>query len=189
VVINEKALVRKMKEAYNDAGYTVVVGDSDTWVIRGHSWAAVISGANNVPRKALALMALHMGFLPEHESAYRVYKTDTGPLVQKEVFDVAIEPILALEGMRKAAGTGAERVLRSKLMFGVYRVWQQPVSMEILLIAPKDEDILENKKNVQKVGNALYAHGEISYVYVMRYHDDADKLQIDHLAQMQWVEE
>ena len=59
--------------------------------------------------------------------------------------------------------------------------------MKILLIDPRFENIIAGKTEVRTVGDAIYAEGEISDVYVMRIRNDTDKSQLDHLAQMQWI--
>ena len=65
MVIDEKALVRELKEAYKGWGYTVMVTDHDKWVFRSaDNWVVMIDGQDNVPNEVLALIVLHMGHLP-----------------------------------------------------------------------------------------------------------------------------
>lgn len=85
MVIREKALVREMKEAYKRGGYTVLVRPNGRTVICSPYWSVEIDN-HEVPREALSLMALHMGFLPESGDAYKIYKGDKTPAVQEEVF-------------------------------------------------------------------------------------------------------
>lgn len=66
MVVNDKALVREMKEAFKGWGYTVMVVSGDKWVIGSKdNWTVVIDGQNNVPNEVLALIVLHMGELPK----------------------------------------------------------------------------------------------------------------------------
>lgn len=188
MVVHEKALMREMKEAYKGAGYTVMVRPGDEWVISSRAWAVAIEGQGNVPNEVLSLIVLHMGFLPERETAYRVYKTDTGPAVQQETYGVTNETFETLQKQRLETDNAPVQIRRTKLQLGHYRVWQQTVDLRVLLIDPRYETVIDRKNNVRTVGDAIYAEGEISCAYVMRVQDAADKVQIEHLAQMQWVE-
>lgn len=186
MIVNEKALVRGMKEAYKGSGYTVLVRANDTWVIYCGYWAAIIDGQSNVPNEVLSLIVLHMGFLPGMETAYRVFKTDTGPAIQEEVYAVADETISKLEASRMQPDKIAD-IQQTKLMLRSYRVWQQEKDLKILLIDPKYESIMDSKLGVRSSGDAIFQAGGISCVYVMRVKTEANNAQIEHLSQMQWV--
>lgn len=184
MVIHEKALVQEMKQAFKGWGYTVIVRPGDKWVFKTDGWMVQIDGQGNVPNEVLALIVLHMGELPKKESACRIYKTDTGPAIQKEVFAVANEAIEKLEAL--ARNSEQENIQRTKLALGMFRVWQKEENMEIFLMDPNDTRIIDSKETVA-VGDNIYAEGDISWVFVHR-RLDGDKAHIDHLAQMQWVQ-
>ena len=59
MVINEKALVRAMKAAYKGDGY-VVGCQEDELFVEGAMWK-VVAELENFPRKALGLIAEHLG--------------------------------------------------------------------------------------------------------------------------------
>jgi len=185
MVIHEKALVQEMKQAYKGWGYTVIVRPGDKWVFKTDSWTVQIDGQANVPREALALIVLHMGELPKKESACRIYKVDTGPAIQKEVFAVANETIEKLEAL--ARNSEQQQIHRTKLSFGVYRVWQKEEDMEIFLMDPNDTRIIDSKEFVA-LDQGIYAEGDISWAFALRRVDSMEKTHIDHLAQMQWVQ-
>lgn len=188
MVINEKALVKELKEAYKGWGYTVMVRPGDEWIFTTKAWAAEIDGQGNVPNEVLSLIVLHMGYLPEPETAYRIYKTDTGPAIQEEVYSVVEATWLTLCAQRQQTTGKPVLCKQTKLRLGNCRVWQRMVDLEILLIDPTYERIMESKKNIRVVGDAIYAEGEISCVYVMRVQNVGEKAHLDHLAQMQWIE-
>lgn len=73
MVIKEKELARLMKDAYRGGGYTVAVRGNGKTVICTNAWAVEIDDAS-LPREALSMMALHMGFLPEPDEAFTIYK-------------------------------------------------------------------------------------------------------------------
>lgn len=188
MVINEKALVREMKDAFKSYGYTVFIRPGDVWVIRRPgSWSVEIDGQGNVPREVLSLLALHMGFLPKAETAYRVYKTDNGPAFQKEVYSVENEEYMTLEEARRDTDLTPVTVQPTRIRVGKCRVWQRPGDLGIQMIDPDYESIIKNKKNVRCVSKTIYAEGEISCVYVTEEMSAATKVQLDHLAQMQWI--
>ena len=186
MIINEKALVQEMKQAYKGWGYTVIVRPGDKWVFKTDSWMVQIDGQGNVPNEVLALIVLHMGELPKKESVCRIYKVDTGPAIQKEVFAVANEAIVKLEKMVEEADA-QEPIQRTKLMFGTYRVWQKEKDMEIFLMDPHDTRLIDSSEIVA-VGEGVYAEGDISWAFALRRMDAAEKVHIDHLAEIQWVE-
>lgn len=187
MVINEKALLRAMKEAYKGWGYTVAVTDHDVWVISCPQWIAKICDRANVPNEVLSLIVLHMGYLPERETAYRVYKSDTGPAIQEEIFSEAMENMIDLEKKRYDPDTKKAQIRKTKLHFGHRQVWQRPEDLEIFLVDPRYESIIEKKIDVRTVGGVLFSVGETSTIYVYRESDTGYEAQIEHLSQMQWV--
>lgn len=189
MVINEKALVREMKSAFKAYGYTVFVRSGDVWVIRRPgNWSVEIDGQGNVPNEVLSLIVLHMGFLPRVETAYRVYKSDNGPAIQKEVFSVEDQEYRDLEEMRAATDGKPVMIQQTRIRVGKCRVWQQKEDFGIRMIDPESEGIIRNRKNVRCVGTSIYVEGEISCAYIAETMSAATKVQLEHLAQMQWIE-
>lgn len=188
MVINEKALVRELKEAFKGIGYTVMVMTGDRWVFaHGENWIAEIEGQDNVPREALALMVLHMGYLPRIQSCSRVYKAEKCTVVQKEVYAVAEADYEKL--MERVRDTETEEVRRTSLVYGRRRVWQQIEDKGILLIDPKFESLLDGpgESVIRRVGESIYLEGEISRVFITRSRGGANENLLDHLAQVKWT--
>lgn len=188
MVVNEKALVREMKKAYSGWGYTVIVRADGTWVIHSPFWVVTIDAMCNVPNEVLSLIVLHMGFLPNREMAYRVYKGDDGPVLQKEVYAVAVEAINNLEDRTRVEEYEYNPIMRTTLKLGKTQVWQQPDDLQIFLIDPRYEALIDDRTQVRTVGDAIYTEGNISAVYVYRVKDDHSKVFVDHLSLMQWVQ-
>lgn len=187
MVVNEKALVREMKEAYKGWGYTVMVATGDKWVIGSKdNWTVVIDGQNNVPNEVLALIVLHMGELPDSLQSYRVYKGDKGPCIQKEVYKVALDDFERLEKSKPLADV---EVRRTALVYGRRRVWQQIADKQVLLIDPRYEGLLDigAESKVCTVGQQIYLEGEISCVYISRARGGANEEMLQHLAQVKWT--
>ena len=187
MVVHEKALVQEMKDAYKGWGYTVVLRPGDRWVFKGAGWMVQIHGKENVPREVLSLIVLHMGDLPKPESACRVYKVDTGPAIQKEVFAVVNEEIEKLEELTGETDADPIRIQRTKLTIGTYRVWQKEENLEIFLMNPAFTRIIESKQT-RVVGDYIFAEGDISWVYVCREIGAGERAHIENLSQMQWIE-
>lgn len=189
MVINDKALVREMKEAYKGWGYTVMVMDGDKWVIssKDNNWIVTIDGQNNVPNEVLALIVLHMGELPKWQTCHRIYKLDKSICVQKEVYKVAAKDQEALEKM--ALEADPQEVRRTALVYGRRRVWQNLENRQILLINPQYEGLMDigPESMIRAVGGQIYLEGEISCVYISRARGGANEELLEHLAQVSWT--
>lgn len=187
MVVNEKALVRQMKEAYKNQGYTVAV-HADMMAIMAGFWLVMID-VDNVPNEVLSLIALHMRLIPENGDAYRVVKGDDGPIVQKKIADVVMEPVSRMEEEIAAAydDGGPCWMKRTNLRYDECNVWQGDIQNGIYLIDPRYEALIANKDSVSKVGNGIYADGEISRVWVLRVDNKAADAHLRHLALIQWV--
>ena len=66
-IIQEKGLVRAIKDAYRHGGYNVLNLDGDV-VIYAEGWC-VRCPWNKLPRKALATIVEHLGMIPENGEA------------------------------------------------------------------------------------------------------------------------
>lgn len=186
MVIDDKALLRAMKAAYGGWGYTVAVTDRDVWVISTPAWIVRICKQENVPNEVLALIVLHMGYLPEAETAYRIFKADTGPAIQEKIYSEAIDSIRTMERVRYDPEIKKPTIRKTKLQFGRCRVWQRPEDLQIFLVDPRYESMIVRQNDVHTVRTALCAAGEISSIYVFRETVEEDD-QIEHLEQMAWV--
>lgn len=190
MVVNDKALVREMKEAYKGWGYTVMVMDGDRWVIQSlNGWAVEIEGQDNVPNEALALIVLHMGYLPKPERCYRIYKGDKCTCVQKEVFAVAVQNWKSFDRVREETDEAPVEVRRTALVYGHRRVWQKTGDKQVLLIDPRFEGLMDigAESMVRAVGENIYLEGEISCVYISRARGGANEELLEHLAQVKWT--
>ena len=184
MVVNEKVLVREMKEAYKGWGYGVMVTSDDRWMFSSKdNWTVVIDGQNNVPNEVLALIVLHMGELPDSLQCYRVYK---GPCIQKEVYKVELENLETLEKSRPMVDV---EVRRTQLTYGRRRVWQQIEDKQVLLIDPRYEGLMEigAESKICTVGQQIYLEGEISCVYISRARKPASEVLLEHLTQVSWT--
>ena len=190
MVVNEKALVREMKEAYKGWGYTVMVLPGDRWVIKASDdWIVMIEDQDNVPNEVLALIVLHMGYLPKPERCYRIYKGDKCVCIQKEVYKVEAESFTAMAEERRETDDAPVVVRRTALHFGRRRVWQQTDNNRVLLINPRYEGLMDagGDKVIRAVGNSIYLDGEISCVYISRSDTGAKENLLNHLAQVSWT--
>lgn len=186
MVIKDKALVAQMKEAYGKGGYVVANRSSETYVISCSFWAVEID-AENLPREALSLMVLHMGFLPEKDRAYRITKTKEGPSVQNLMIDVALGNIRGFEADIEAAAHIPSMMRKTIVTYDGCSVWQKEGNCGVVLIDPKYESILRKKQEVEIVSGALYVEGEISKVYIMPVERSSAEPEIVHLSNTRWT--
>lgn len=186
MVVNDKALVNRMKEAYKMQGYTVAVKD-DRMMINSGYWLVQID-MDNVPNEVLALIALHLRLIPDEDTAYKVIKGDDGPFVQSKLISDAMG---GLEQMLEAIEDDGlhHGMKKSSLRFDGNSVWQITVGSDIYLIDPRYEVLISGDAGVSMVGNGIYAEGNTSRIWVLRVAvsgSDADKVR--HLEQYRWVQ-
>lgn len=188
MVINGNALVRQMKEAFKGGGYTVICDPKGTTIICCGYWAVEIDNAD-VPRQALSLMALHMGFLPEEGDAYKVIKGKGEPVIQTRIYDEAIKPIRELDDAACVDTSSNAVVVKTILTYDGCNVWQgASADQSVLLVNPALEGVMARKRDsiVHRAGNALCLKGEVSKAYIMRVDMDKQKPQMDHMAAIRW---
>lgn len=180
MVARENALVREMKKAYKGGGYTVAVYEGGKTMICADCWAVEFAG-DSVPREALSLLALHMGFLPAEGEAYKIYAGDKEPTVQDTVFETAVSFIAEFEARKM--DSVPETVRKTVLTYDGRAVWQKSGG-DIMLVDPALEKILYKRTNVRAVGNALFDSDAESTVCVLCGSGPADDLS--RLASVKW---
>lgn len=189
MIVNEKALLRQMKEAYKTSGYTVLVAGDDM-VINSGFWLVQID-IDNVPNEILALIALHMRKIPANGDAYKISKGDDGPIVQKKLLEDALGPVSQMESLREGAieDGGLEQMVKTNLRYDNCNLWQSAADLSVFLIDPRFEALIADKKAVSMVGEGIYAEGEISKVWVLRVQKKDEPAQLKHLSGIRWVAE
>lgn len=186
MVIKDKALISQMKDAYGKGGYVVANRRGETYVISCAYWAVEID-RKNLPREALSLMALHMGFLPEEDCAYRITKTKEGPSVQHMLIDTALSNICKFENELDAAAYVPVMMRKTIVTYDGCSVWQKEGNCGVILIDPRYESILRKKQEARIVSGALYVEGEISKAYIMPVDRNSAEPEIVHLSGTRWT--
>lgn len=187
MVINEKVLVRELKAAYKSGGYIVINRPGGRTVFWTPAWTVEIN-TENLPREVLALLALHMGCLPEEGRSYRIMKGKDEPTVQTMLFESAIIPIRNLEeAVQMAAEVMTVTARKTVLTFDGWNIWQKIGNNGCLLVNPTCEQLLRKRDEVIIVGDYLYKEGEISKVYILRGNEPRHENQLNHLGQILWI--
>ena len=184
MVINEKALVRQMKEAYKTDGYTVAVVGERMMLTNGF-WLASID-VDNVPAGLLGMLAEHIRDVPKEGSAYKVIKDKNGAYVQHRMIEDAIAPLLRME-KEKEAGGYLKKMRRTTLTLAGMQLWQAPESMVMYMIDPRYAALFDDHNQVVRLGGGIYAEGEISELWVLRFVENELVDKISHLEQIQWI--
>lgn len=180
MVIREKALLAQMKEAYNSGGYTVAVNE-DRHIIIGGTWAVEID-SDNVPRDMIGLLAVHMGFLPKPDTAYKITKTKGGPYVQGMIYDDAMKTI---EGMD--SGLVAVGITKTTVTLEGCNVWQQNIGTAVHLIRPDLEELFRKNEDVRLAGHTFRSEGEISRAWVLEALVDPEDAKMRCLSGIRWT--
>ena len=188
MIVNEKALVRQMKESYKNQGYTVAVRDDHMMITNGF-WLADMD-MDNVPSEVLSLMALHLRTIPDEDRAYKVIKGDDGPFVQSKLTSEALGPLEQLDREWSEAQKNGTycRMKKTALRMDGCSLWQGIGENEMFLIDPRYEVLIEGNAEVLRVGNGLYVEGNASRLWVLRVAaDGADLAAVRHLEAWRWV--
>ena len=125
-MINEKGLLRAMKNAYRSGGYEVAgYGAENMLFINGYSWCVVVP-QKQMPRKVLALLVEHVGCIPTGD-AFRVHKNDGAQAI---VLSMALQ---SKNGLYERLKTAFPVDIRQTAMtWKGWRVWQGVDSGEVL---------------------------------------------------------
>ncbi len=153
MVIREKALLGLMKEAYKTGGYTIAVNNF-RHIIIGGTWAVEID-SKNLPRDAIGLLAVHMGYLPVSGEAYKITKTKGGPYVQNMIYEDAMAIVESMTGCPVAV-----HITKTTLTLEGCNVWQQNIGTAVHLIRPDLEDLFRKKEDEVMENEAFYEEEE-----------------------------
>lgn len=185
MVINEKALLSQMKEAYKGSGYTVAAVGEQMMLTNGY-WLAIID-RDNVPGEVLGLLALHIRDIPAPGDAYRVTKTKGGAMAQKMVTTEAIASWERMNGLLQETGTG-NLMKRTSMTLSGLLLYQECGGDALYMMDPRYAVLFKAHQNPVKLGNGIYSLGETSQLWVLRYVDGALDDPLEHLKQYRWVE-
>ena len=177
----ETGLVKAMKNAYKQEGYSVAGTDSGL-IIAGEMWGVSIH-EKMIPNKVKSVIVLHAGKLPDVGKAINVRKGETGNMI----YELAVAGIERLDELYR--DKKREVIRPTRLTMDGYRLWQQPDSLNINLIDPKNEQILDyGDQDAYLIGNAIYGETVCGSVFVLREGvKSEDKIMLSHLEQLQWI--
>ena len=184
MVINEKGLCVAMKDAFKkrSTGYKVAArfdehGTDQEIVLSAPGWTVIIN-RENAPRKVMGLIVEHMGDLPQIGRACHVQDEQT----QAEIYDMAVPETAEL-----VSGAG---IRRTNLTWCGCQIWQRTDNLEVFMVTPKIEDLLDNYNVTLKLTTAgqFYAEGKASKIYFEPMQVMKDRMvALNHLAKLQWV--
>lgn len=189
MVIKDKALTKRMKEAYSTYGYTVAV-DEDTMYLSNGFWLAGID-LDNVPREIMGMFGEHIRDIPKKGDAYKVTKAKDGPIVQHRILEDAMKTVQHMMTERDEAWDDIQLVSmrRTNLTYEGMQVWQAVPGRDVYLIDPRYAAMVSNPKEVVKVGNGIYIEDETSKLWILRVVKQEDDAYLKHLEKIAWVAE
>lgn len=190
MVINEKALVTQMKNAYKTYGYTVAV-EGDWFYLSNGFWLAAID-VDRVPSEIMGLFGEHIRAIPRSGDAYKVIKDKEGPIVQHRLLEEAMDHVEQMYRMRGEAFCGPSapvQMCKTNLIYDGLRVWQAEQKHNIFLIDPRYAVMIDKTMEVYMVGEGIYAEDEESKLWILRVNKESDKTYIAHMEEIQWVKE
>lgn len=181
MIFNEKGLIRAMKNAYKDDGYTVAASDTGL-MISSEMWGVQLN-EKAIPNTVKSLIVLHAGKIPEPGNAISVHKNETGAMF----FDMAVA---RMEELHELYISGKRWAIKpTRLTMDGYRVWQLPENLCVHLIDPDNQQILDySDHDAYLVGNTVFGLTVYGALYVCREMvPPEDQAMIAHLEQMQWI--
>ncbi len=185
MLINEKALLRAMKDKYKTSGYHVAVIEGvkqDKMVLTGGSWT-VLTHISTVPRKVLGYIAQTVGDLPRPGQAYRVRKGMT-ELEQLEFVTGLIDKV---EDVFTEAPRW--RIKPTELTMGGNELWQNCGTREMVLMDPALTGIIGDfRAEVTMAGDFLSAEDSKSVIYLGRWRTtEGSAKYLEYLSKALWV--
>lgn len=188
MVVCEKALKRCIKEAYKNQGYSVAV--TSGWMIINSGYWLVRIAEKETSNELRSLITLHMRDLPRDGEAFKTIKGNNGPIVQKMILEEALKPIARMEEhLVDTMGEGEVFIRRTDLRLGSCVLWQNARDLQILLVDPRYEALLESVKDVRRAGTGLYADDPASTAWILGVVDNSAHKKLEHLARFRWVHE
>lgn len=186
MVINEKGLLRAMKEAYKSDGYEiecVQTGGVKEIHIETTQWY-VMCILKNLPRKVLGLIVEHLGEIPELGQAVQVKKKET----QTKIFTQNRDPF---GGVMPDDCINPPRAIKTALVYRYSNIWQQRRGNKVFWVNPDLEDIMLMHSAVFCLGEkVLNITGTVSSVSIKPSDPQKaeDKRMLDYLAGIQLYE-
>ena len=186
MVVDEKALARRMRQKYKGSGYWVAAR-SDCLIVSDGEFVAEIS-ARQMPRKALGLIAEHVGKIPTDGEAFYIRKGQC----QTEIA-AASGAFAAIDRLERELESEESRhyAKRTRLTVNGNRVWQRDDNLEIVMIDPELEDMaipMDKMENTAiRIGDGLYYEDDLSRLYINRTAMKEAAEQVKHLEMMQWA--
>ena len=186
MVINEKGLLRAMKEAYKSDGYEIEckqTGGIKEIHIETTRWY-VMCVLKNLPRKVLGLIVEHLGEIPAPGQAVQVKKKECQTKIITENRD-------AFRGITPDDCINPPSVHKTNLVYRYSNIWQQGRGNKVLWVDPDLEDIMNLHGKVVCLGEkVLHMAGTHSSVSIAPSDPQRaqDKRMLEYLAGIQLYE-
>lgn len=186
MIVDEKGLIRAMKEAYKSDGYTVAAEDRagiENITITNYEWTVIIQ-RDELPRKILGMIAEHIGEIPSPGQAYLVKKKETQAAIFEDIAD----------SVPKAAGRAICGARKTAIQLTGSSLWQAATGNTIVSVNPEDEDLINfgGCSIVRLVGKGLLmVDDNTSRVFIQCQEPDTAKEAewLEHLEKIRWVAE
>ncbi|MBR4289089.1 MAG: hypothetical protein IKT52_00415 [Oscillospiraceae bacterium] len=183
MVVNEKGLLRAMKDAYKGLGYKVAAKDTGGQldiIIAAKYWTVVIENSC-LPRKVRALITEHLNDNLNPGDAFQIKEKET----QTELLETVL-----LDIQNFHSGEKERRIVRKTVLtLGGYSLWQSVTDQKVIKLDPDNEDVMAwDSKVVRLIGDNLLLLDDTNsraYVTCMKS-ETVESNMLAHLSAVQW---
>ena len=186
-MLSEKALCRNIREAFKNGHYDIACyaqNDKERIAIIS-PWWIVDTYLNLLPRKALALIVEHAGYIPQNNNAIQLSK-ERG--TQHLIVDTAMIPLWKmLEQIDTAKGS---LIHKTRLTWDGCEVWQKEDTLEVKMFDGDFLKIADSQKDdhdIRYYENMLVFDAGAELLAVMPMDFPKDEIYLSHLSGMQWT--
>ena len=178
MIVNEKSLVAAMKDSYKGTGYSVAIGEGVVH-LADHSWS-VRCTEDDLPRKALGLIAEHLGKIPKEGTAFRISKAMG---IQQQIFE---EMVGGEEIIERGCACG-DRCVVTGLTINGLDLWQGE-NGGIVLASPEREEMWVPASLCMASDKWMGIRDESSAVYIMLEEvPHTIKTKLAYLEKFRWT--
>lgn len=181
MTFSEKGLIKAMKRAYREEGYTVAQTETGLLITADGAWGVGIP-EGLVPNVVKGLIVSHAGKLPGLDRAIHVHKDD----VSNEIYEMAVGRCRDI----KAAWDDSDfaKIGLTRLTMDGMHIWQRQKDLKMVMTHPDDMLALDlTDREAYQVDGVIFCENFAGICWVEPRPDEDKSILVKHLEQMQFI--